>query len=356
MHTVPTVIGDLLLLAILGLTTALVVMVGMMPQSGHSRAYASINIYGGSGDSLRSLTTNAKEPPKAKAGKGQKLPTITAARPIVQGPPVVACAGKTVMNIVAHEDDDLLFINPDISHDLARHDCVRTVYITAGDDGRGANYLQRREAGSRAAYNVMLHAAGPWDYQQISLSSGTPITAANPQNNPNVSLLFLRLPDGNLGGDGFPATDYQSITKLRSGAISDITSVDGSQTYNSSQLVDTLVALMEQYHPVRINTQAQDDNPIVADHSDHITTSAYTAQAAAVYTAQAHTQVTVHYFMGYPIRAMLANLPKADIAQKSAAFFAYAVNDPGVCTSMQLCSSTRSSYGLYLERQYVGID
>ncbi len=342
------VVGDMLTVIALGLAVALVVMFGAASQSMSTSSHRLASTY----------NPNVLARPLARG------PRVLAKRHVpkeVQAPAVVttpqqifACTGKTIMNIVAHEDDDLLFINPDISHDLARHDCIRTIYITAGDDGRGANYLKQREMGSRAAYSEMLHTTEPWVYQPVTLSSGAVVTTLSPQNNPRVSLVFFRLPDGNLNGEGFALTGYQSLARLRAGAISEITSVDGRQSYTPTQLLNTLTALIEQYRPVRINTQARDGTLAVADHSDHIATSEYVASAAVAYAEQAHSNITVRNFMGYPIRTMPSNLPATDIAEKSAAFFAYAADDPGVCTSMQICAETRSTYGFYLERQYLG--
>lgn len=266
----------------------------------------------------------------------------------------LTCTGRTVMNIVAHQDDDLLFINPNIYHDIERHDCVRTVYVTAGDDGRGRSYLLSREAGSEAAYSVMLGGSMPWAYQKVRLASGADVTVANPVGNQDVTLVFLRLPDGNLDGSGFPDTGYQSIAKLEMGSIPLVSSVDGKTTYTSARLTETLADLMKLYVPTRINTQADDTGFPVSDHSDHLATSRYATQAATLYTEQSHVSAKdlVRYFMGYPIRSRASNLSSNDIAQKSAAFFAYAVHDPGVCTSMEQCVTTDSSYGLYLSRQY----
>lgn len=344
-----SVVGDLLAIIILSLATAVVTMAGTLSQSDAKHPHTLATAYNPA-ILTHSLPNAAKTSSKHHVSK--KIPTALGQ---IQPQPELACNGKTIMNIVAHEDDDLLFINPDITHDLAHHDCVRTVYVTAGDDGRGAAYLLQRETGSRAAYSVMLHSTEPWNYQQLVLTSGSTVVSASPYSSPDVSLIFLRLPDGNLDGEGFDATGRQSLARLKAGAISEVTSIDGGQAYTSDQLVATLTALMQLYQPVRINTQAQDNGMVVADHSDHITTGQYTASAAEAYAKQAHHPVMVRNFMGYPIRSMLANLPAGDVAQKSAAFFAYAANDPGVCMSLQMCAETRSSYGLYLRRQYLGV-
>lgn len=63
------------------------------------------------------------------------------------------------MNVVAHQDDDLLFRSPDLLHDVQAHRCVRAVFVTAGDAGRDSAYWTGRETGARAAYAQMTAAA-----------------------------------------------------------------------------------------------------------------------------------------------------------------------------------------------------
>src|SRR5205085_11614279 len=48
-----------------------------------------------------------------------------------------ACPSGATMNIVAHQDDDLLFLSPDLLHDVQSARCVRTVFVTAGDADNG---------------------------------------------------------------------------------------------------------------------------------------------------------------------------------------------------------------------------
>ena len=38
------------------------------------------------------------------------------------------CPQGTTLNIVAHQDDDLLFLSPDLLHNIQAGRCVRTVY------------------------------------------------------------------------------------------------------------------------------------------------------------------------------------------------------------------------------------
>jgi len=74
----------------------------------------------------------------------------------------VPCSER-ILTVVAHEDDDLLFMNPDIQHDLSAGACATTVFLTAGDDGQPSAYWLEREMGSQSAYDTMLAAKGTLD-------------------------------------------------------------------------------------------------------------------------------------------------------------------------------------------------
>ena len=43
------------------------------------------------------------------------------------------------MDVVAHEDNDILFMDPVAPADVAAGRCLTTVYLTAGDDGQSAS-------------------------------------------------------------------------------------------------------------------------------------------------------------------------------------------------------------------------
>src|SRR5690349_8766210 len=64
--------------------------------------------------------------------------------------------------IVAHQDDDLLFMQPDLLEAVRRGRGVTTVYVTAGNGKGGTSAASRRYAGLRAAYGA---AAGAHDWR-----------------------------------------------------------------------------------------------------------------------------------------------------------------------------------------------
>ena len=85
--------------------------------------------------------------------------------------------GEKDLTIVAHEDDDLLFINPDIQQAISRGAAVRTVFVTAGefngDSVSREHYAQQRELGIRAAYANMASVANQWTLRATSVACTT---------------------------------------------------------------------------------------------------------------------------------------------------------------------------------------
>ncbi|MGH7241083.1 MAG: PIG-L family deacetylase, partial [Candidatus Saccharimonadales bacterium] len=263
-----------------------------------------------------------------------------------------SCSGHlTVMQIVAHEDDDLLFMNPDLQHAIQAGDCVRTVYVTAGDAGSGKFYWLGREQGSEAAYGVLAHTTNLWEQQTIKLASHEFATVARPVKNDQLSLIFLHLPDGSPNGQGFPASNFESLAKLENKAIPTINAVDYQSTYSRQALVMALTDLMDVYQPEEIHTQLPySANMTYVDHSDHMAVGKLTTEASQAYAAT-HQPPVVAYYAGYPIHAYGSNVAGLDLDLKKQAFFAYSSFDKAACANMALCDKS-GVYGVYLTRQY----
>ncbi len=279
-----------------------------------------------------------------------------ASKHAISPPPVKAsdpCNHMKWLVVIAHPDDDLLFMNPDISRVIARGGCVQTVYVTGGDDGRDPAYVVSREHGVQAAYNVMAGRSAEWSYQTISLPNSPEITTASPKANSRIAHVYLHLPDGNLDGRGFAVANSQSLKKLEDGALNSITAFGAPGDYTSSSLTLTLVELIEQYRPTRIATQSIQDGSHT-DHSDHIVTGQLTLSAASIAETLMKRPIKdgVWAYAGYPIRKESGNLDASQAAQKSLIFFAYAHFDPGVCNTLDECEQSASTYTSYLSRQY----
>jgi LmbE family N-acetylglucosaminyl deacetylase len=226
------------------------------------------------------------------------------------------------LNIVAHEDDDLLFLSPDLLHAIQAGRDVRTVFLTAGDTGSDVAYWRGRESGMRAAYAQMCGVADVWTQTDAGIA-GHPIPVFTLSDHPSVSLAFMRLPDGGFDGSGSPSTNHESLQKLWTGSISTIHTIDGSSSYSKETLTSTLTSLMLSFRPDQINTQDYVGTYGDGDHSDHHTV-AYVVQAAV----QQYT--TPHRLTGYEAYSTSyrpANVSGADLVAKEKAFYAYVPYD-----------------------------
>ncbi len=266
--------------------------------------------------------------------------------------PLSDCDSKPIiMNIVAHQDDDLLFMNPETLHDIQAKRCIRSVYLTAGDAGSGQFYWLAREKGSEAAYASMLGIHNLWIQRTVKLGENEFATAAYPVQNRQVILLFMHLPDGNLNGNGFSSTHHESLARLESNKISVIHGVAGISQYTKPGLIQGLAELMRAFQPTEIRSQApRDVGRTFHDHSDHITTGQLVSRA---YQDYANPAVPINYYVGYPTRERPQNVFGKDLDETSNIFLSYIqyAHDTG-CESTQQCLHL-PSYGSYLRGQYI---
>ncbi len=268
--------------------------------------------------------------------------------------PSTSCEGTTAMNIVAHEDDDLLFLSPDLLHTVQSGDCVRTVFLTAGDSGHNKFYWVNRQLGAQAAYDTMLGKKDVWVQRIVRLADNRYISVSSPKSDPKISLIFFNLPDGGLQGNGFPSSHFESLAKLYGGETASIQSVDRQSRYDKAELTQALSSLMNIYQPSVVRTQADVYSANFPDHSDHIATGHFATDAANQYSQvqfAGNFEVPVVRYIGYPVHGYEPNVGGDDLAKKEAAFLAYARFDGGVCQSALACAET-PTYGSYITRQY----
>lgn len=247
-------------------------------------------------------------------------------------------AGKT-LTIVAHPDDDLLFVNPKIQQDIDAGKCVETIFVTAGAPAGNTSHMLQREEGIKVAYAYMAGGSGTDSAESISID-GHSAVRYSVTNNPKVSVVFLRIPE-----PGY-------LPELWNGDISSVQTVDTAATYTKQGLIDTLHARMAAYKPDAIRTLnfAREIDPTgAADHKDH-TATAYFAQAA-------HYNYTIPHefsgYVGYEGSAMTANVSGSTLTKKQDTYFAYDAYDStatSYCSSVTMC--TKTSFLAFMERNY----
>ncbi|KAL3468949.1 hypothetical protein BJX99DRAFT_268871 [Aspergillus californicus] len=274
-----------------------------------------------------------------------RFPSRLAAFCLTVVTPVLA---DTTLNIVAHPDDDLLFINPDVLHDIRSGFTLRTVFLTAGDAGQAEPYWTSRQSGTLEAYAHMAGVASVWDESDIG-APGKDIPLYTLRENNRVSVAFMHIPDGGTDGAGFPATGQQSLEKLWKGAISSIGTVNqdiSGTTYTASDLVTTLTYIIDAFSPDSLNSLDYLHDFGTGDHSDHTSVGLFANTAAT----QSTYPGTVMAYRGYPTKYEVANVGGDGLASKKEAFYTYAGFDTMVCASDVDCVGTE--YEAWLARLY----
>ncbi|MFI6291564.1 PIG-L family deacetylase [Nonomuraea sp. NPDC050790] len=237
------------------------------------------------------------------------------------------------LHFLAHEDDDLLFLNPDIHQTIRAGYPIASVFLTAGEAQEGHAYAEGRRAGSRAAYARMAGVSAPvWDIEPLRV--GGQVIEHNHLRGTGIHLLFLRIPDG---GDrrrqdarGRGALVRLWDDRAKAGCVPTFTEPGSpyEQCYTYGALVGTLRKLMEMFTPHAI--RAQDPQPDLYrthDHPDHVQTARFTAEAAGQYRDTNPRVVEINY-RDYFIQDVPANLGPSERDMKKDVFDAYAPHDP----------------------------
>jgi LmbE family N-acetylglucosaminyl deacetylase len=239
-------------------------------------------------------------------------------------------SARNVLNIVAHHDDDLLFLSPHLIDDIQSGATVRTVFLVASDYTSRYNvpypkYMKDREAGIRAAYAA---AAGidpaAWRSQPYvaERTQATQWTLGA-----NISIIELRAPDDSTNGAHAMWHLYASNTALttRPGDL------NPPQTLDRDGMINFLRHVATEFQPDVIHTldpSADLHNVTFTDawdfHLDHLAAARLTMLA---YEGWSYAPIT--YYRDYTINVEdpALRLTPADTTRKSRIFDVYTAFD-----------------------------
>ncbi|MEU8778667.1 PIG-L family deacetylase [Streptomyces sp. NPDC048606] len=233
-----------------------------------------------------------------------------------------------VLQIVAHPDDDLYFMNPDLRYSLATGHPVTSVYLTSGEaDGINAGtgreagarpdkpaYAEARQNGIRAAYAKMATGdrGSRWTRTVIPTAGGGHAELDVLVAKPEVNLVWLQMREAGHVYQDVP----DSLHGLWDGRVPHLESMLASGTpvgqpftYTKDQVVRTLAGILARYRPTTIRMQDPTpgrtaDTRRYTDHQDHFYGARFAQAAAAVYAREVEdrphfaTQNYVGYFNG----------------------------------------------------------
>ncbi|MBA3820322.1 MAG: PIG-L family deacetylase, partial [Deltaproteobacteria bacterium] len=188
-------------------------------------------------------------------------------------PPGLPLAPASDVTIVAHQDDDLLFMQPDLHEAVRRGTGVTTVYVTAGDGGGGLAIAEDRERGLLRAYAGMA-GSDDWFCGTLDLAAHTALHCRLATG--AVSLVFLGYPDGGKQGER-----AASLAHLWDGSIpSAATIARHPTTYDRAGLIAAVAAVIDASAPATIRT-LDGTASHGRDHADHQVTGALALVATA---------------------------------------------------------------------------
>ncbi|MCX3061896.1 PIG-L family deacetylase [Streptomyces beihaiensis] len=212
-------------------------------------------------------------------------PTRTALPSPATGLPAARSGRALLLQVLAHPDDDLYFMNPDTQLALDAGTPVVCVYVTAGEsNGMNKTPTDRHPAPDKAAYSAARHQGlrqsyalqvglplfTPWEQGVIRFRNGqrAEINTLEHQGR-RVELIHL-----DVAMHGTPARHVGTPTLWgHAGVVLRTVVPEGSplrtvQTYTYDSLVEVLVELFERYRPTLVHTM--DPDPDI-QHSDHRT-------------------------------------------------------------------------------------
>src|SRR5262245_12656680 len=179
----------------------------------------------------------------------------------------------TDLTIIAHQDDDLLFMQPDLYDAVKRGTGVTNVYVTAGNGRHGRGFAERRYDGLMTAYGAI---AGATDWSCGWIRVGSNEVEHCRLDRAKVSLVFLGYPDG--GKDGEVA---DSLLHLWEGKVNRASAVSfGPAAYDRPTLIAVLADIIGYTQPTTIRT-LEIASTHGHDHSDHMLVGALAVLAIA---------------------------------------------------------------------------
>ncbi|WP_222270197.1 PIG-L family deacetylase [Modestobacter marinus] len=191
-----------------------------------------------------------------------------------------------VLAVVAHPDDDLLFLNPDLDTGIRAGLPTTVVYVTAGQAGltgtAAADRVRDRQRGVQDAHRVSAGVGdrplqGEWVGRVVRVA-GREVEELRLRDRPAVRLVFLGLPDGQLAALATGAT------------LSTVPAADGlvraPQPYDAGTTVAVLAALLHRYRPTQLHLTELSADPrydVPPSHPDHRAAAALAVQAVDRY-------------------------------------------------------------------------
>lgn len=263
-------------------------------------------------------------------------------RALPEGPELGEAANVT---IAAHQDDDLIFMQPDVTDVVEDRAGLVSVYVTAGEGkATGTEALAvtgRRNAGLLEAYAEAAGLRSEWSCGAIEIAGHAAQHCR--LDEARVSLVFLGYPDGGKDGER-----PDSLLHLWEGKIAGATTVAVEPTYyDQAGLIATIAEILTIAKPTTIRT-LEIASTHGRDHTDHMVTGALALLAAAA----ARSTAELIAYRGYGNEEEPASLidPLFDRSANLVAHYDACVTGCSECGTA--CRTINPAHATWLRRRY----
>ncbi|MFJ4475541.1 PIG-L family deacetylase [Streptomyces xanthochromogenes] len=297
------------------------------------------------------------------------------------GKPASDSANQAYLHVIAHADDSIYFMNPDLEQSIRSGALSVTVCMTSGEsDGRNApgkspqfksmrtdrpGFARARINGLRAANALM--ATGddnsPWTVEPVELLPGFRSELHYLQAAPHVQLIYMGLCEARYVSVPRPV----SMRGLWLGAIKELPTLPGTgspvrmpRAYTRDQIIDALAAVIARVNPTVIRTL--DPTPMHApretvammsaptilrglsylDHQDHTSSAQFMQAAMERYWGGGKGRpASVSNYIGYPTNYTPPSLDAAATRRNSQLLNAYGWADHRDCGDAAGCGDLK---------------
>lgn len=295
------------------------------------------------------------------------------------GRPLTDPADQSFLQVIAHADDGLYFMNPDLEQSLRSGARSVTVCLTGGEaDGRNvsprthdparvpgdrAAFARARANGLRAAHAAMVTGdpAARWDVAVLSLLPGFEVEIQTLRDAPRHQLIFLGLVEARAVWQA----RARSLRGLWLGATGTLPTLRPAGTpvkrrfhYTRDQVIQTLVAVLDRAGPTVVRTldpnavhspkrppATADRDPRLAglryyDHQDHTASARFAQAALAVHGGRGRPAIVENY-LGYEDGVLPHDLDLAAARRKARLLSVYGWADHRACGDPAGCGDRK---------------
>ncbi len=279
----------------------------------------------------------------------------------------------SVLHVVAHPDDDLFFMNPDLSRSVRAGTKVTTAYLTSGEsDGRNeargqhlkdpvqpadrASYAEARQNGIRGAYAQMATGdrTSPWARKSVPTAGGgfaeVDVLVAKPQ----INLVWLQLREArSINGENPDSLRglWDGKTAALGAQLTSGSPVKQSFSYTKDQVVRTVAQVLERYKPTTIRLQdptpgmSEESGGTFIDHQDHMYGARFIQAAAERYARSTdRPHFSVQNYSGYHNTSLPSTLDPQTAEEKLRYLETYAwVDHKDWCGSPAGCGDRKTA-------------